>query len=77
MSLTAKLLGGINATYIFQPEPHVLKAQVSLDYNNVTEDNYESSQTAIGGYLPSVGGQGYGVFSAFTGSNVNSFLTLS
>ena len=54
-----------------------LKAQVSMDYNNVTEDNYESSQTAIGGYLPSVGGQGYGVFSAFTGTNINTFLTLS
>lgn len=74
--LTAKLLGGINAVYNFTPDLR-LKAQVSVDYNNVTEDNYESSQTAIGGYLPSVGGQGYGVFSAFTGTNVNTFLTLS
>ena len=74
--LTAKLLGGINATYSFTPDIR-LKAQVSVDYNNVTEDNYESSQTAIGGYLPSVGGQGYGVFSAFTGTNINTFLTLS
>jgi len=74
--LTVKLLGGINATYSFSDDLK-LKGQVSLDYNNVTEDNYESSQTAIGGYLPSVGGQGYGVFSAFTGSNVNAYLTLS
>lgn len=74
--LTAKLLGGINATYAFNKDLR-LKAQVSLDYNNVTEDNYESSQTAIGGYLPSVGGQGYGVYSTFTGSNVNTFITLS
>ena len=74
--LTAKLLGGINATYSFTPDIR-LKAQISIDYNNVTEDNYESSQTAIGGYLPSVGGQGYGVFSAFTGTNINTFLTLS
>jgi TonB-linked SusC/RagA family outer membrane protein len=73
---TAKLLGGINAVYNFTPDIR-LKAQVSIDYNNVTEDNYESSQTAIGGYLPSVGGQGYGVFSAFTGTNINTFLTLS
>ncbi|HEY5917382.1 MAG TPA: TonB-dependent receptor [Chryseolinea sp.] len=73
---TAKLLGGINAVYSFTPEIR-LKAQVSIDYNNVTEDNYESSQTAIGGYLPSVGGQGYGVFSAFTGTNINTFVTLS
>lgn len=74
--LTAKLLGGINATYAFHKDLK-LKAQVSLDYNNVTEDNYESSQTAIGGYLPSVGGQGYGVYSTFISSTVNSFITLS
>ena len=74
--LTAKFLGGLNATYAFNKDLK-LKAQVSLDYNDVTEDDYESSQTAIGGYLPSVGGQGYGVFSAFTSSNVNSFVTLS
>ena len=74
--LTAKLLGGINATYAFNKDLK-LKAQVSLDYNNVTEDNYESSQTAIGGYLSGVGGQGYGVYTASTFSNVNTFLTLS
>jgi len=74
--LTAKFLGGLNATYAFNKDLK-LKAQVSLDYNDVTEDDYESSQTAIGGYLPSVGGQGYGVFSAFTSANVNSFVTLS
>ena len=74
--LTAKLLGGVNATYSFSKDLK-LKAQVSLDYNNATEDDYESSQTAIGGYLPSVGGQGYGVFSANTASTFNSFVTLS
>jgi TonB-linked SusC/RagA family outer membrane protein len=74
--VTAKLLGGLNAVYNFTPDIR-LKAQVSIDYNNVTEDNYESSQTAIGGYLPSVGGQGYGVFSALTGTNINTFVTLS
>ncbi|HTE30129.1 MAG TPA: SusC/RagA family TonB-linked outer membrane protein, partial [Chryseolinea sp.] len=74
--LTAKLLGGLNATYAFTKELR-LKAQVSLDYNNITEDDYESSQTAIGGYLPNVGGQGYGVFSANTASTINSFVTLS
>lgn len=74
--LTAKLLGGVNATYSFTKDLK-LKAQVSLDYNNATEDDYESSQTAIGGYLSSVGGQGYGVFSANTYSTFNSFVTLS
>lgn len=74
--LTAKFLGGINATYAFTKELK-LKAQVSLDYNNVVEDDYESSQTAIGGALPSVGGQGYGVYSANVASTMNSFLTLT
>ncbi len=74
--LTAKLLGGINATYSFTKDLK-LKAQVSLDYNNSSEDDYESSQTAIGGYLPSVGGQGYGVFVASTAATLNSFITLS
>lgn len=74
--ITAKLLGGVNATYTFSKELK-LKAQISLDYNNVTEDNYESSQTAIGGVLSGVGGQGYGVFNANTSSTVNSFVTLS
>src|SRR6478609_4656704 len=49
---TVKALGNINATYVFNPNLR-LKAQTSLDYNNVTEDQYESSQTAIGGYLAS------------------------
>lgn len=74
--MTVKLLGGINASYSFN-ENLKLKAQVSLDYNNITEDDYESSQTAIGGFLASVGGQGYGIYSAGITSNVNSFLTLT
>lgn len=74
--MTVKLLGGLNASYSFS-EDLKLKAQVSLDYNNITEDNYESSQTAIGGYLSTVGGQGYGIYSAGITSNVNSFLTLN
>jgi TonB-linked SusC/RagA family outer membrane protein len=74
--LTLKILGGINATYQFNKNL-MLKAQASLDYINSTEDQYESSQTAIGGYLPSVGGQGLGVFTASTSANVVSFATLS
>ena len=74
--LTVKVLGGINATYQFNKEL-MLKTQASLDYVNSTEDQYESSQTAIGGYLPSVGGQGLGVFTASTSANVVSFATLS
>ncbi|MFN4147783.1 MAG: SusC/RagA family TonB-linked outer membrane protein, partial [Runella sp.] len=33
-----------------------------LDYTNSEEDQYEPTGTAIGGFLPSVGGQGYGVY---------------
>lgn len=72
---TVKLLGGINATYQFTPELK-LKAQASIDYNNITEDQYESSQTAIGGVLTSVGGQGYGIFNASTVASFISNATL-
>ena len=74
--LTVKLLGGLKGTYRFN-EAFTLKGQASLDYNDVTEDQYESSATAIGGFLPSVGGQGYGVFIAQSFSNVVSNLTLT
>jgi TonB-dependent starch-binding outer membrane protein SusC len=74
--LTVKLLGGLKGTYRIN-EAFTVKGQVSLDYNDVTEDQYESSQTAIGGFLPNVGGQGYGVFIAQSFSNVVSNVTLS
>jgi TonB-dependent starch-binding outer membrane protein SusC len=73
---TVKTLANINATYKIKPYL-TLKAQASLDLNDVTEDQYESSQTAIGGFLPSVGGQGYGIFSSNTYTNVDYYLTLS
>ncbi|MBL7865019.1 MAG: TonB-dependent receptor [Cyclobacteriaceae bacterium] len=73
---TVKVLGNVNVVYQIQPNLS-LKAQVSLDYNNVNEDQYESSQTAIGGFLPSVGGQGYGVFTATTLANIDSYVTLT
>jgi TonB-linked SusC/RagA family outer membrane protein len=75
-TLTVKMLGGISASYQFN-EKFRLKGQVSVDYNDITEDQYESSQTAIGGFLPSVGGQGYGVYIAQASTNVVSNLTLS
>ncbi|MBX2916463.1 MAG: TonB-dependent receptor [Cyclobacteriaceae bacterium] len=75
-TLTLKLIGGLNATYEIKPNLR-LKGQVSVDYNDITEDQYESSQTAIGGFLPSVGGQGYGVFIAQAATNMVSNLTLS
>lgn len=58
---TVKLLGGIYGEYEIIPNLR-FRTKFSIDYNNVTEDNYEPSTTAIGGYLSTVGGKGYGVF---------------
>jgi TonB-linked SusC/RagA family outer membrane protein len=56
-----KILAGMNAQYEIIKNLR-LNSKISLDYNNSEEDQYESSATAIGGFLPSVGGQGYGVY---------------
>jgi TonB-dependent starch-binding outer membrane protein SusC len=56
-----KILAGVSAQYEILKDLR-LTNKVSLDYNNSEEDQYESSATAIGGFLPSVGGKGYGVF---------------
>jgi len=73
---TTKILGNIHGVYKINND-FTLKSQVGIDYNNITEDQYESSQTAIGGTLQSVGGHGYGVFNASTISNfmANTVLT--
>jgi TonB-dependent starch-binding outer membrane protein SusC len=75
-TLSVKILGNINGTYQINKNLKAV-AKVALDFNDVTEDQYESSQTAIGGFLPSVGGQGYGIFIANTSSRVVSYATLS
>lgn len=75
-AITAKFVGGLSATYQIN-EQFTLRSQIGLDYNDVTEDQYESSQTAIGGYLQSVGGQGYGVFIASTSTNTIANTTLT
>jgi TonB-linked SusC/RagA family outer membrane protein len=68
-TVSVKTQGFIKGEYQIN-DAMTLIGQVSLDYNDVTEDNYESSQTAIGGFLPSVGGQGYAIFIAQTFSTV-------
>ncbi len=70
-TVTVKTLGLLKGEYKINDMLRLV-GQVSLDYNDVTEDNYESSQTAIGGYLPSVGGQGLGIFIAQTLTTVTS-----
>ena len=76
VSYTAKFLGGVYAEYEIIPNLR-FRSKVSVDYNNVTEDNFEPSTTAIGGFLPSVGGRGYGDFSNTSLSTLLSTNTLS
>ncbi|MDH5399648.1 MAG: SusC/RagA family TonB-linked outer membrane protein, partial [Cyclobacteriaceae bacterium] len=59
---TTKVLGGAFVNYSFM-ENLTLHSKASIDYNSLIEDQFEPSTTAIGGFLPSVGGSGYGVYS--------------
>ena len=68
-TITVKTQGLVKGEYKIT-EKLMGVGQVSIDYNDVTEDQYESSQTAIGGWDQSVGGQGLGVFSAQSLANV-------
>ena len=76
VSFTAKFLGGIYAEYEIIPNLR-FRSKASVDYNNITEDDYEPSTTAIGGFLPSVGGRGYGTFSNGTYATLISTNTLN
>ena len=61
MRTPLRLLAGLYAEYEILQNLR-FRSKVSIDYNNVTEDQFEPSTTAIGGFLSSVGGQGYGVY---------------
>ncbi|GAB4038248.1 SusC/RagA family TonB-linked outer membrane protein [Spirosoma jeollabukense] len=67
---TVKMLGGIYGEYEILPNLR-FRTKFSIDYNNVTEDDFEPSTTAIGGFLTSVGGHGYGTFST---TNISTFI---
>jgi TonB-linked SusC/RagA family outer membrane protein len=73
---TVKVLGGLKLDYQINNYMK-FRAMTSIDFNDVTEDNYESSQTAIGGVVESVGGQGYGVFNASSFSTITSNATVN
>ncbi|WP_460914984.1 SusC/RagA family TonB-linked outer membrane protein [Spirosoma areae] len=60
-----KMLGGLYAEYEILQNLR-FRSKINVDYNNITEDNFEPSSTAIGGFLPSVGFKGYGDFSNTT-----------
>jgi len=59
-TIGTKILAGVKGEYIITPQLR-FSSKVSVDYTNVQEDQFEPSSTAIGGFLPNVGGQGYGV----------------
>ncbi|MBC7569628.1 MAG: SusC/RagA family TonB-linked outer membrane protein, partial [Spirosoma sp.] len=76
VSFTAKFLGGVYGEYEIIPNLR-FRSKASVDYNNVTEDDFEPSTTAIGGFLQSVGGKGYGTFSNGTYATLLSTNTLA
>lgn len=76
IAYTAKFLGGVYAEYEIIPNLR-FRTKASVDYNNVTEDQFEPSSTAIGGFLQSVGGQGYGVYINTTIATLISTSTLA
>ncbi|MDZ7606396.1 MAG: TonB-dependent receptor [Cyclobacteriaceae bacterium] len=57
-----KMLGGLYARYEILPNL-TFTTRFSADYTTTIEDQYEPTTTAIGGFLQSVGQQGYGVYS--------------
>ncbi|WP_018619227.1 SusC/RagA family TonB-linked outer membrane protein [Spirosoma luteum] len=73
---TIKMLVGLYGEYEILQNLR-FRSKISADYNNITEDQFEPSTTAIGGFLPSVGGQGYGVFSSANVSKIVNTNTLN
>ncbi len=78
--LTTKMLGGVYIQYEFLPNLR-FRSKASVDYNNIIEDIYNPTSTAVGGYDVSVGQQGYGEYNTnlaatFTNTNTLTYNTL-
>lgn len=74
-----RLLGGIYIRYEIIPNLY-LTSKFSTDYTTTIEDQFEPTSTAIGGFLESVGQQGYGLYitseaSTILNNNVLSYNT--
>ncbi|NJN25592.1 MAG: TonB-dependent receptor [Cyclobacteriaceae bacterium] len=71
-----KVLGGLFAKYEILPNL-MLISKVNVDYLTTIEDQFEPTTTAIGGWLESVGSQGYGIYSTSEASTLlnNNVLT--
>ena len=68
-TVTVKTQGYLKGEY--KISDHLMAVgQISIDYDDVTEDQYENTQTAIGGWDVNVGQQGYGVFIAQSGAGI-------
>lgn len=75
----SRLIGGIYGKYEIIPNLY-FTTKFSLDYTSTIEDQFEPTTTAIGGFLQSVGQQGYGIYSttessAILNSNVFTYNT--
>jgi TonB-linked SusC/RagA family outer membrane protein len=58
----SRLTGGIYVEYTILPKLR-FRSQASVDFISTVEDQFEPTTTAIGGFLESVGQQGYGIYS--------------
>ncbi|MCK5280045.1 MAG: TonB-dependent receptor plug domain-containing protein, partial [Cyclobacteriaceae bacterium] len=65
----SKLLGGLYAKYEIIPNLY-FTTKFSLDYTSTIEDQFEPTTSAIGGFLQSVGQQGYGIYSTTESSTL-------
>jgi TonB-linked SusC/RagA family outer membrane protein len=65
----SKLLGGLTARYEIIPNLY-FSTKFSLDYISTVEDQFEPTTSAIGGFLESVGQQGYGIYSTTESSTL-------
>ena len=60
-TFASRITGGVYVEYSILPKLR-FRSQASIDYISSVEDQFEPSTTAIGGFLQSVGQQGYGIY---------------
>lgn len=65
----SKLLGGIYGRYEIIPNLF-FTTKFNVDYTSTIEDQFEPTTSAIGGFLQSVGQQGYGIYSTTEASTL-------
>jgi len=65
----SKLLGGLSMRYQILPNLY-FSTKFSVDYVTTVEDQFEPTTSAIGGFLESVGQQGYGIYSTTEASTI-------